>query len=139
MSWEPVLPESVADPFLGRQVGSYRLLERIGAGGMGTVYRAVTVGDGKSQQVAVKLIKHGMDTELILRRFHTERIILASLNHPNIAHLIDAGATEDGFPYVVMEHVAGQPITTYCDRHRLTVEKRLRVIPEDLFGGSVRS
>ena len=112
---------------LGRQVGSYRLLERIGAGGMGTVYRAVAVGDGKPQQVAVKLIKYGMDTELIVRRFHTERIILASLNHPNIAHLIDAGATEDGLPYVVMEYVAGLPITAYCDSHRLTVEKRLQL------------
>jgi serine/threonine protein kinase len=90
---------------------------------MGVVYLGHHVESG--EVLAIKLIKRGMDTESILRRFHTERRILESLCHPNIARMIDAGATPDGLPYFVMEHIAGQPINIYCDSNRLSVDERL--------------
>jgi len=93
---------------------------------MGAVYRAVS-GDADGREVAIKLIKCGMDTGTVLRRFQTERRILAELDHPNIAHLLDDGTTPDGHPYVVMEFVRGVPITAYCDRNRLTITERLRL------------
>src|ERR1051325_10101476 len=91
----------------GRQIGRYRLFSVISSGGMGTVYRA-TRDDAEFQKfVAVKVIKHGMDTDLIIDRFRTERQILANLEHPNIARLLDGGTTADGLPYLVMEYVEG--------------------------------
>ncbi len=106
-------------------VGPYRIVERIGGGGMGHVYRAVRADDAFDKQVAVKLIKRGMDTDDILRRFRTERQTLASLEHPHIARLLDGGATDDGRPYLVMEYIAGEPIDRYCDGRQLTVRQRL--------------
>ncbi len=111
------------DTNLGRRLGSYEIVNRIGEGGMGVVYRAQHVDSG--ELLAIKLIKRGMDTESILRRFHTERRILESLSHPNIARIIDAGATPDGLPYFVMEHIAGQPIHAYCDSNNLSIDERL--------------
>jgi serine/threonine protein kinase/tetratricopeptide (TPR) repeat protein len=110
----------------GRQIGHYQLSEIIGEGGMGSVYRAVRLSDFK-KQVAIKLIKRGMDTDFILERFRHERQILAGLDHPNIAGLLDGGATEDGRPYLVMEYIEGTRITEYVERHALRVPQRLQL------------
>jgi eukaryotic-like serine/threonine-protein kinase len=110
-----------------RRIGPYRLLKEIGKGGMGAVYLAVRDDDEYRKEVAVKLIKRGMDTEDVIRRFRHERQILASLDHPHIARLLDGGTSEDGLPYFVMEHIAGEPIDRYCDRHSLSIAARLRL------------
>ena len=110
---------------VGRQVGSYRILRHIGTGGMGAVYLAERADGAFEQRVALKLIKRGMDSEQILRRFQSERELLARLQHPNIARLLDAGVAEGGQPYFVMELVEGMAIDAYCDRHRLSVDQRL--------------
>jgi serine/threonine protein kinase len=116
------------DPFVGLKIGPYRVIEEIGHGGMGTVLRAVRADDSFRQQVAIKIIRRGMGHDFILRRFRNERQILATLDHPNIARLLDGGATEDGLPYFVMEYVQGaEPIDTYCDRNRLTTKQRLEL------------
>jgi serine/threonine-protein kinase len=111
----------------GAVVGRYRLVQEIGRGGMGTVWLAERADGQFEQRVALKLIKRGMDTDEILARFLRERQILARLEHPNIARLLDGGVSEDGRPYFVMEHVAGVPITRYCDERRLSLEERLRL------------
>src|SRR5262245_17215168 len=110
-----------------RQIGGYRLLEEIGSGGMGSVYLADAVTGTFHRRVAIKLIRPGMNSEEILDRFRREREILASLDHPNIARLIDGGETEDGLPYFVMQFVDGQPIHRWCDEHRLTISQRLEL------------
>jgi len=115
------------DAMVGRQVGAYRLIREIGRGGMGTVYLAVRADQEFRQRAAIKLLKRGMDTDFIIRRFRNERQILAALNHPNIARLLDGGTTTDGLPYFVMEYIEGMPIHRYCDTHRLTVAERLRL------------
>ncbi|MGH8290604.1 MAG: protein kinase domain-containing protein [Steroidobacteraceae bacterium] len=112
---------------VGRRLGPYRLLEEIGAGGMGEVYRAVRVDEEYEHEVAVKLVRAGADARFIAPRLRTERQILAAFQHPNIARLLDGGTTEEGIPYLVMELIAGQPITDYCDRHRLDLETRLHL------------
>ncbi len=111
----------------GQVVGRYRLLEQIGAGGMGTVWLAARADGQFEQQVALKLIKRGMDSEEVQNRFLRERQILARLEHPGIAHLLDGGVSEDGRPWFAMEFVPGSPITAYCDHNRLTVAARLRL------------
>jgi serine/threonine protein kinase len=110
---------------VGRMVSHYRIVERIGYGGMGEVYRAVRADDQYQKLVALKLVRADFDTQFILERFKNERQILASLEHPNIARLMDGGTTEDGLPYFVMELVEGQPIDRYCESHRLSTVKRL--------------
>ncbi|HEV2382795.1 MAG TPA: protein kinase [Terriglobia bacterium] len=110
----------------GERIGRYRLLEEVGRGGMGTVYRAVRVDDFE-QQVAVKLVKRGLDSEFVLARFRNERQILARLDHPNIGRLLDGASTEDGLPYFVMEYVRGGTLDQYCDSRRLSITKRLRL------------
>lgn len=112
---------------IGRRVGAYRLEEEVGRGGMGVVYRAVRVDGEFDQTVAIKLIKRGMDTDQILKRFRRERQITAALNHPNIAYFLGGGSTEDGLPYFVMEFIAGKPLYQYCDDNRLNVRQRLTV------------
>jgi eukaryotic-like serine/threonine-protein kinase len=112
---------------LGKKIGQYKLVEKLGSGGMGEVYRAVRDDDQFQKQVAIKLIRQGYDTAQIVRRFRNERQILASLEHPNIASLLDGGTTEDGLPFFVMELVEGQPIDQYCDAHKLGVPQRLRL------------
>ncbi len=94
---------------------------------MGNVYLAIRADDQYRKRVAIKLIKRGMDTDTILRRFVMERQILANLEHPNIAQLLDGGTTTDGLPYFVMEYIEGQPITRYCDERRLTTAERLEL------------
>ncbi len=111
----------------GTAVGRYRLLEEIGRGGMGTVYRAERADGAFEQTAALKLVRRGMDSDAVLRRFHHERQVLAALDHPNVARLLDGGRSEEGRPYFVMELVEGEPITAYCDRRRLGVEARLRL------------
>ncbi len=111
----------------GMRLGPYRVISELGRGGMGAVYLAVRDEPGFTQKVALKLIKRGMDTEEIVRRFVAERQILASLTHPNIARLFDGGSAPDGRPYFVMEYVEGRPITAYADERKLPVEVRLHL------------
>jgi eukaryotic-like serine/threonine-protein kinase len=111
----------------GTMVGPYRIVREIGRGGMGAVYLAERTDGQFHKHVAVKLIKRGMDTAAVLGRFRDERQILADLEHPNIARLLDAGTTDDGRPYFLMEYVDGLPIDRYCDDGRLTIEQRLHV------------
>ena len=106
------------------QVGPYRLLERVGAGGMGEVWLAEQRQPVR-RQVALKVIKAGMDTREVVARFEAERQALALMNHPNIAGVYDAGATPEGRPYFAMEYVHGIPITEYCDKQRLNIRERL--------------
>jgi serine/threonine protein kinase/tetratricopeptide (TPR) repeat protein len=113
-----------------RRVGAYRLVREIGRGGMGAVYLAVRADNEFHQRVAIKVLKRGMDTDFIVRRFRNERQILAGFDHPNIARLLDGGTTDDGLPYFVMEYIEGLPIHRYCDAHQLPVEKRLRLFRE---------
>jgi serine/threonine-protein kinase len=110
-----------------RQIDRYTLVRELGRGGMGTVYLAEHEGEDFRQQVALKILRRGLDTDDILRRFVTERQILAQLSHPNIARLYDGGATPNGRPYLVMEYIEGEPITDYCDRNRLDIRQRLRL------------
>jgi WD40 repeat protein len=110
----------------GTRIGRYKLLELIGEGGMGLVYLAEQQ-EPVRRQVALKIIKPGMDSRQVISRFEAERQALALLDHSNIARVLDAGTTETGRPYFVMEYVKGMPITKYCDRHKLSVEKRLKL------------
>jgi serine/threonine protein kinase/tetratricopeptide (TPR) repeat protein len=112
---------------LGRRIGQYELVAKLGSGGMGEVYRGVRADDQFEKQVAIKLIRQGYDTALIVRRFRNERQILASLEHPNIASLLDGGTTEDGLPFFVMELVEGQPIDQYCATQNLDIRGRLKL------------
>jgi serine/threonine protein kinase/tetratricopeptide (TPR) repeat protein len=111
----------------GRRIGPYRVIHRIGSGGMGDVYLAARADDAFNRRVAIKLVQTGIDTEQILKRFRHERQILAALDHPNIARLLDGGTTNDGLPYFVMDYVEGTPITTYCDTHKLSIPERIRL------------
>jgi WD40 repeat protein/serine/threonine protein kinase/tetratricopeptide (TPR) repeat protein len=106
--------------------GRYKLVEAIGEGGMGTVYMAQQTEPVK-RAVAVKVIKAGMDSKAVLARFEAERQALAMMDHPNIAKVLDAGTTDGGRPFFVMELVKGTPITRYCDEHRLTPRQRLEL------------
>ena len=106
---------------IGREIGPYKILQKIGQGGMGEVYEAEQ-SKPISRRVALKLIKRGMDTRQVVARFESERQALALMNHPSIAGVLDAGATEDGRPYFVMELVRGVPINRYCDDARLSTE-----------------
>ncbi len=111
----------------GERIGAYHVTRLIGRGGMGTVYTAERDDQQFDKQVAIKIIKRGMDTDFVRGRFLRERQILASLDHPNIARLFDGGATSDGLPYFVMEFVAGEPITDYCRRRQLSLNEKLKL------------
>jgi serine/threonine protein kinase/tetratricopeptide (TPR) repeat protein len=115
------------DLMIGRRIGNYEIVREIGRGGMGAVYLAERADGNFRQQVAVKLIKRGMDTDFILRRFRQERQILASLNHQFIARLLDGGTTDDNLPYFVMEFIEGKPLYRYCDRKKLNIAGRLKL------------
>lgn len=108
------------------RIGAYRILEQIGEGGMGVVYRA-RQDTPIRRTVAIKLIRRGLETDQILARFDSERQALARMSHPAIAAVIDAGRTDDGRPFVVMEYVDGEPVTEFCERKRLGIEERLRL------------
>ena len=122
----PALPEFED---LEDRIGPYRLLEKLGEGGMGVVYLAEQ-DEPIRRRVAVKVIKLGMDTRAVVSRFESERQALALMDHPHIARVIDAGATSDGRPFFVMEFIEGRPITEYCDTHRLSVRARLNLMAE---------
>jgi eukaryotic-like serine/threonine-protein kinase len=113
------------DQMMGARIGPYRIVEEIGRGGMGAVYLAERADGEFEKRVALKLVKRGMDSEDIVRRFQLERRVLASLQHPNIAALHDGGVSDDGRPYLVMEYIDGQPIDRHCDELRLGIEARL--------------
>jgi non-specific serine/threonine protein kinase/serine/threonine-protein kinase len=123
---------SIQQAFLS--IGPYRLIQMLGIGGMGELWRAEQT-EPFHRTVALKLIKAGMDTRSVVARFEAERQALALMEHPNIAKVFDAGATPEGRPYFVMEYVPGLPITTYCDRHRLTIKERLILFSEVCEGG----
>lgn len=111
----------------GQTIGQYSILSEIGQGGMGVVYRAARSDDQFQKEVAIKIVRLGLDTEDMRRRFRHERQILAAIDHPNIAKLLDGGTTEDGRPYLVMDFVEGEPLTTYCDQRRLPTTARLKL------------
>ncbi len=124
-----LLGEGTAEPAQtlapGTRIGPYRIEGTLGHGGMGVVYRAARADGTFEKEVALKLVKRGMDTDEVLRRFRYERQILAGLDHPGIARMLDAGAAPDGRPYLVMECVEGEPITAHAERHGLSVSERV--------------
>ena len=111
----------------GKRIGAYEILEEIAQGGMGAVYRAVRADGQYKQQVALKIVRADIGVIMTASRFRNERQILASLDHPNIARMLDGGTTVDGLPYLVMEFIDGLPITEYCDQKKITVSGRLQL------------
>ncbi|MEC9372954.1 MAG: serine/threonine-protein kinase, partial [Planctomycetota bacterium] len=109
------------------EIPGYRILHRLGRGGMGSVYAAVKIDAHARPIVAIKVVRRGVDTEDVLRRFETERQVLGALDHPNIARFYDAGESDDGLPYFAMELVEGMPIDTYCDSNGLSIRARLEL------------
>src|SRR5262245_54515647 len=122
----PVTATTCVTERIGTQVGPYKLLQQIGEGGFGVVFLAEQERPVR-RRVALKIIKPGMDTRQVIARFEAERQALAMMDHPNIAKVYDAGATENGRPYFVMELVQGVPITEYCDQCNLTTRERLEL------------
>jgi len=112
---------------IGKQIGNYKIISELGIGGMGAVFHATRADGEFSQTAALKLIKRGMDSDAVLRRFINERQILASLEHPNIARLIDGGTTVDGLPFFVMEYVEGTSVLEFADRENLDLEEKLEL------------
>ncbi len=124
-TFPPADEEEDAD--IGRRIGAYRTVKEIGRGGMGSVYLATRADDEFERRVAIKLIRRGMEIDFIVRRFRNERQILANLDHPYIARLLDGGTTEDGLPYFVMEYVDGRSIHRYSEDRQLPVAERLKL------------
>lgn len=116
---------SMAAAAMPERVAGYKISRILGQGGMGVVYLAKREDSGFAPVVALKVIKRGMDTEDIVRRFETERKVLSGLNHPNIARLIDGGTTEEGLPFFALEYIEGVPLDKYCDSNRLSTRDRL--------------
>lgn len=112
----------------GQRLGPYRILRRLGSGGMGDVYLAERADQEYQQRVAIKLVRSGMFSSQVQGRLRTERQILATLQHPNIARLLDGGRTADGTPYLVMEYIDGEAIDVYCDRRRLPLDQRIALV-----------
>jgi serine/threonine protein kinase len=117
----------IIEKMIGKRISQYRIVEHLGSGGMGEVYRAVRADDQFQKQVAIKLLHAGEASGFVVGRFKNERQILASFDHPNIARLLDGGATDGSVPYFVMELVEGQPIDKYCDAHKLGIPARLKI------------
>jgi eukaryotic-like serine/threonine-protein kinase len=115
---------------VGRRIGAYRIIREIGKGGMAVVYLGERDDQNYRKQVAIKMVKPGIDTEQVLYRFRNERQTLAALDHPGIVKLLDGGSSEDGSPYLVMEYVKGLPIDQYCDVNKLPIDDRLRLFRE---------
>ncbi len=124
-------PELTAPSLVGRRLGPYTVTRRVGQGGMGVVYEAVRADAAYEQRVAVKTIWRGADSAVLLQRFRTERQILAGLQHPNIARLLDGGATEEGAPWLAMEYVDGVPIDAFCDDAQLGIHARLDLFRQE--------
>ena len=119
--------ESEEASAVGKLVGAYRIAHEIGRGGMGAIYLAERTDGQFEKQVAIKLLRRGLENEDVIRRFQNERQILADLEHANIARLIDGGTTENGLPYFVMEYVQGLPLNRFCDERNLSIEERLKL------------
>ena len=115
------------DPMIGQRLGAYQLVKELGRGGMGAVYLATRADNEYRKRVAIKLIRGGMESDFVIQRFRNERQILARLEHPNIARLIDGGTTPAGLPYFVMEYAEGEPLTRYCESRSLPVQERLAI------------
>lgn len=114
--------------WIGRRFGPYRIVGEVERGGMSEVYRAVRDDNQYQKDVAIKFLRHGFDSESLLRRFRAERQILAQLNHPHIAHLVDGGTTDNDMPYLVMEYIKGQPIDVYCEQKKLGIRERVDLV-----------
>ena len=125
--------------FEGRRVGSYQVVREIGRGGMGVVYLARRADNVFSKELCFKVVRPEKSDAELIRRFHREREIVARLDHPNIARMLDGGTTEEGLPYAIMEYVEGEPIDVYCDRKRLTITERIQLIQHSLCGRSIRA
>ena len=123
----------------GRPIGVYTIIKEIGHGGMGEVYSAARTDGQYEKNVAIKLVRAGFDTASALERFRNERQILASLDHPNIARLLDGGATSEGLPFLVMELIEGTPIDEYCDQHSLSRHRAPQTLLHRLRRNSVRA
>jgi len=119
-----------ASSMIGRVIGRYKITSLIGHGGMGSVFRAERADEAYNRQVALKLMRRGMDTPANIARFKRERHILANLDHPNIARLLDGGVTGEGLPYLVMEYVEGRPLYEYCNTHKLGLPERLALFQD---------
>jgi eukaryotic-like serine/threonine-protein kinase len=113
--------------WVGRRVGPYEIVEEIGSGGMGEVYRAIRADDAYRKEVAIKLLRFDFNSSAVVARFKSERQVLAGLEHPNIARLLDGGSTDEGIPYFAMELIEGEPLYKYCDSHKLDTSDRLRL------------
>jgi serine/threonine protein kinase/tetratricopeptide (TPR) repeat protein len=122
-----LLDETDEDPMVGTVLGNYRIEREVGRGGMGAVYEAYRADGEFRLRVALKVVKRGVDTDFVLRRFRNERQILAAFDHPFITRLIDGGSTPDGRPYFVMEFIDGQTLYRYCDKNRLSIDQRLEL------------
>ncbi len=120
-------PEAPPPSWIGRRVGDYRIVAEVGRGGMSEVYKGVRDDDEYQKEVAIKVLRAGYATRSLLKRFKVETQILATLDHPNIARLLDAGSSEEGLPYLVMEHIQGRPIDEYCKEHKLGLRARLEL------------
>ncbi len=119
--------ETTANNLSGQKFGAYRIIREIGRGGLGTVYLAERADEAYHKEVAIKVVRRGLDTEDILRRFRHERQILAQLDHPNIARLIDGGTTAEGLPYFVMEYVRGETLIEFCKAQQFGTDERLKI------------
>src|SRR6185369_4337176 len=126
LPWDLETDDS-GDDWLGQRVGSYRILREIGHGGMGTVYLAERADGQYQKQVAIKLVNSPHGDRHFLRRFLRERQVLAGLEHPNVVRLLDGGATENGLPYLVLEHVEGVRIDTWCETRKIAVRDCVRL------------
>ncbi|HMV85654.1 MAG TPA: protein kinase [Blastocatellia bacterium] len=127
---EDLIQNRQAEAMAGRTIGHYQLTREIGRGGMGVVYEAFRADDQFRQKVAIKLLWPGMNSSEIARRFRHERQILANLDHPHIARLLDGGVTEEGLPYFAMEFVEGRPLTDYCNERKLSIAERLKLFEQ---------
>jgi serine/threonine protein kinase/Tfp pilus assembly protein PilF len=125
---EPAPQDQYSITLEGQRLGPYRLVRKLGSGGMGDVYLAERADDEYQQQVAIKLVRAGVFSTQVQSRLRMERQILATLQHPNIARLLDGGRAHDGTPYLVMEYIDGEPIDAYCDRHRLPLAERIKLV-----------
>ncbi len=113
---------SFTDPYIGKQIGNYLIEGEAGIGGMGLVYSGKRNDKEFEHKVAIKILKHGITSEYLLKRFQIERQTLANLQHKNIARLLDGGRTADGLPFLVMEFIDGTPITEFCNKEKLSIQ-----------------
>jgi eukaryotic-like serine/threonine-protein kinase len=123
----PHLEPTPAPIWIGRRLGAYRIVGELGCGGMSEVFRAVRADDEFHKEVAIKVLRPGFDTQFLLERFKSEKRMLAALDHPNIAGILDGGTTDEGLPYLVMDLIKGRPIDQYCREQKLSQRQRLEL------------